>query len=91
MKALGAPMGTVSGLFLAEQLVLAFTGGGLGFVLGEGLAYLMGEAVFGVPATGRLILLPVVLALAALVVLAGSLIPLGRVARLDPAPVLRGE
>jgi ABC-type lipoprotein release transport system permease subunit len=44
-----------------------------------------------VPATGRLILLPVVLALAALVVLAGSLIPLWRVARLDPAPVLRGE
>lgn len=91
MKALGAPMGTVSGLFLAEQLVLAFVGGGLGYVVGEGLAYLVGEAVFGVPATGRLILFPVVLALAALVVLAGSLIPLGRVARLDPAPVLRGE
>lgn len=91
MKALGAPMSTVSGLFLAEQLVLAFVGGGLGYVLGEGLAYLMGEAVFGVPATGRLILFPVVIALAALVVLAGSLIPLGRVARLDPAPVLRGE
>lgn len=91
MKALGAPAGTVSGLFMAEQLVLAFVGGGLGYVLGEGLAYMVGEAVFGVPATGRLVLLPVVLALAAAVVLAGSLIPLGRVARLDPAPVLRGE
>ncbi|NDQ57151.1 MAG: ABC transporter permease [Acidipila sp.] len=91
MKALGAPMGTVSALFLAEQLVLAFVGGGLGYVAGEGLAYLMGQAVFGVPATGRLILLPVILLLAAAVVLAGSLIPLGRVARLDPAPVLRGE
>jgi putative ABC transport system permease protein len=91
MKALGAPIGMVSGLFLAEQLVLAFVGGGLGYVLGEGLAYLMGEAVFGVPATGRLVLLPVTLALAAMVVLAGSMIPLGRVARLEPAPVLRGE
>jgi putative ABC transport system permease protein len=91
MKALGAPMTTVSGLFLTEQLVLAVVGGGLGYVLGEGLAYLMGKAVFGVPATERLILFPVILVLAALVVLAGSLIPLGRVARLEPAPVLRGE
>jgi putative ABC transport system permease protein len=91
MKALGAPMGTVSALFMTEQLVLALVGGGLGFVIGEGLAYLAGEAVFGVPATGRWILLPVALALATMVVMAGSLIPLGRVARLEPAPVLRGE
>ena len=91
MKALGAPSGTVSGLFLAEQLVLAFVGGGLGYAAGEGLARVVGQVVFGVPATGRWILLPVVLALAALVVMAGSLIPLGRLARLDPAPVLKGE
>jgi putative ABC transport system permease protein len=91
MKALGAPSATVSGLFLAEQLVLAFVGGGLGYAAGEGLARVVGQVVFGVPATGRLILLPVVLALAALVVMAGSLIPLGRLARLDPAPVLKGE
>ncbi|MFI5299270.1 MAG: FtsX-like permease family protein, partial [Polyangiales bacterium] len=31
MKALGAPSAAVSGLFLAEQLVLAFVGGGLGY------------------------------------------------------------
>ncbi len=36
-------------------------------------------------------LLPVILALAAGVALAGSLVPLRRAARFEPAPILRGE
>src|SRR2546422_201892 len=91
MKALGAGNGLVGAFFLAEQALLALAGGVAGYALGLGLAQLLGRSVFGVPPTQRLILLPVILALAVLVALAGSLVPLRRAARYEPAPVLRGE
>lgn len=91
MKALGAGNRLVSAFFLAEQVVLALLGGGAGYVLGLGLARLLGKSVFGVPPTERLILLPVILALATAVALVGSLVPLRRVAQFEPAPILRGE
>ena len=91
MKALGAGRGRIVGLFVAEQVFVAVCGGSAGYLAGEGLGYVVGKVVFGVPATGRLVLLPVVMALALVVTLAGSLWPLGRVARLEAAPVLRGE
>jgi len=91
MKALGAGRGRIVGLFVAEQVFVAVCGGLAGYLAGEGLGYVVGKVVFGIPATGRLVLLPVVMALALGVTLAGSLWPLGRVARLEAAPVLRGE
>ena len=91
MKALGAGRGRIVGLFVAEQVFLAVCGGVAGYLAGVGLGYLVGKIVFGVPATGRLVLLPVVMALALVVTLVGSMWPLGRVARLEAAPVLRGE
>ncbi len=91
MKALGAGNGMVGALFLAEQLLLAIVAGAAGYALGAVLARLLGQSVFGIPATERLILLPVILALAAVVALVGSLLPLRRAARFDPAPILRGE
>ena len=45
---------------------------------------------FGSPASPRLILLPIVLALAAIVAIAGSLLPLRRAAHFEPALILRG-
>ncbi len=91
MKALGATNALVGGLFLGEQVLLALAGGGIGFVAGIGLARLLGESVFGAPAAPRLVLLPVILALAALVAVVGSIIPLRRAANYQPAPILRGE
>lgn len=91
MKAIGATNATVAGLFLAEQLMLAIVGGAIGFVLGAALARILGASVFGTPAAPRLVLLPVTLGIAAIVALIGSLIPLRRAARFDPAPILRGE
>lgn len=91
MKALGATNGLVAALFLAEQLMLAVAGGGIGFLLGLGLARAFGESIFGVPSAPRVILLPVILALAALVALTGSLVPLRRASHFQPAPILRGE
>ena len=53
MKAIGATNATVAGLFLAEQLMLAIIGGAIGFVLGAGLARILGASVFGTPAAPR--------------------------------------
>jgi len=91
MKALGAADRLVSALFLTEQMLLALVGGGVGYVVGLGLARILGRSVFGIPPTAHPILLPVILALAAVVALVGSLVPLGRAAGFAPAPILRGE
>lgn len=91
MKALGASRWLVQAMFLAEQVLLAIAGGALGYAMGLGLARVVGLSVFGVAPERRLLLLPVVLGLAALVALAGSIVPLRRAARMAPAPILRGE
>ncbi len=91
MKALGASHRAVGAFFLAEQLLLALVGGIAGYAIGLGLARALGIGIFGIAPSIRLILLPIVLVLAAVVALLGSLVPLGRAARVDPAPVLRGE
>jgi len=91
MKALGASNLAITGLFLIEQLMLAVLGGAVGFIFGAGLARFLGASVFGTPASPRLILIPVILVLAAIVALVGSLIPLRRAAHLRPAFILRGQ
>jgi putative ABC transport system permease protein len=91
MKALGANNSLVGAFFLGEQMLLAILGGGLGYSLGVLLARWLSLSVFGVTTPARLILLPVTIALAVLVVLLGSIFPLQRAARFDPAPILRGE
>jgi putative ABC transport system permease protein len=91
MKALGAGSATVGFLLVAEQLLLAFVGGGFGYALGIILARLLGERIFGAAPEPSVIVLLVVLALAAVVTLLGSAIPLRRASRIEPAPILRGE
>jgi putative ABC transport system permease protein len=91
MKALGATNALVAGIFLAEQLLLAIAGAAVGFVVGAVLARSLGASIFGTAASVRLILFPVILGLAGIVALVGSLIPLRRAAHFNPAPILRGE
>jgi putative ABC transport system permease protein len=91
MKALGASHRAVGAFFLAEQLLLALIGGIAGYAIGLGLARVLGIGIFGIAPAVRLILFPIVIGLAAVVALLGSLVPLGRTSRVDPAPVLRGE
>ena len=91
MKALGARRRLVGAFFLGEQWFMAIVGGLLGYLGGLALAHELGQRVFGVSPSTRLILLPVILGLAAAVATAGSLLPLRKVMQLDPAPVLRGE
>jgi putative ABC transport system permease protein len=91
MKALGAGSGTVGFLLAAEQLLLAFVGGGLGYAIGIVLARLVGEKIFGAAPEPSLIVFLVVIALAAGVTILGSAIPLRRASQYEPAPILRGE
>jgi putative ABC transport system permease protein len=91
MKALGAGSGTVGFLLAAEQLLLAFVGGGIGYALGIILARLLGERIFGAAPEPSLMVFLVIVALAIGVTLLGSAIPLRRASRYEPAPILRGE
>jgi putative ABC transport system permease protein len=91
LKALGATEGFVTILFLGELFFLALIGGGLGFLAGLELARALGQTVFAVPAEPRLVVLPLVLGLAVLVTLLGSVFPLRQAARIEPASTLRGE
>jgi putative ABC transport system permease protein len=91
MKALGAGSGTVGFLLAAEQLLLAFVGGGTGYALGIILARLVGEKIFGAAPAPSLIVFSVIIALAAGVTILGSAFPLHRASRYEPAPILRGE
>jgi putative ABC transport system permease protein len=91
MKALGAGSGLVGVLLAAEQLLVAFVGGGIGYAAGILLARMLGEKVFGFTPEPKLFVLLIVLLLAAVVTLLGSAMPLRRASRLEPAPILRGE
>lgn len=91
MKALGAQSTLVASFFLVEQLLVALAGGLAGFGLGTFLGGILGRSIFGLAPPWRLILLPVILGLAALVALVGNLLPLRRAARFEPAPILRGN
>jgi putative ABC transport system permease protein len=91
MKALGASNALVGAFFLSEQLLLALFGGGLGYAAGVLLARWLSLNVFGVTTPAQMIMLPVTLGLAILVAIAGSIFPLRRASRFDPAPILRGE
>lgn len=91
MKALGAGSGMVGFLLAGEQLLLAFVGGGVGYALGIVLARLLGEKIFGAAPEPTLLVFLVVIALAAIVTLLGSALPLRRASRIEPAPILKGE
>lgn len=91
MKALGANSGLVGVLLAAEQLLLAFVGGGIGYAVGIALARVLGERIFGFTPEPKLFVLLIILGLAALITLLGSAFPLRQASRYDPAPILRGE
>ena len=88
-KSLGATDARVAALLLLEAGALGLVGGIAGYLLGSVLAWRVALAVFGVPISVHLVMLPVCLALALGVTLAGSALPLGRVLKVSPAIVLR--
>jgi putative ABC transport system permease protein len=91
MKALGAGSGLVGVLLAAEQLLLALVGGGIGYAVGILFARVLGVRIFGFAPEPKIFVLLIILALAALITLLGSALPLRKASRYEPAPILRGE
>ena len=91
MRSLGATKGSVALLFYSEAGLLAVLAGTLGFVAGSGLAAWLSQRIFSSSIGLNFVLLPVVLALALLVAIAGSTPSIRAALELDPSNVLRAD
>ncbi|WP_260705282.1 ABC transporter permease [Edaphobacter flagellatus] len=100
MRSLGASKGAIALLFYAETGLLALFAGSLGYLAGSGLAAWLGARIFGSAGTGthlaladilNPVLLPVVIALALFVAIAGSTPAIRRALTMDPSAILRAD
>ena len=96
MRSLGAGKGTIAMLFYAEAAILAVIAGGLGYLLGSGLAAWLGARIFAGDGAAHVaalnpVLLPIVVALALVVAAAGSTPSIRSALRMDPAAILRAD
>ena len=97
MRSLGASKSSIAALFLTETGLLAIAAGALGYLAGSLLAASLGARIFadsptaaGIPVLNP-VLLPIVLALAFLVAVAGSAPAIRSALQLDPTSVLRAD
>ena len=91
LKAIGAKDHSITGLVLLEILVTALVGGVAGYFMGFGFAQLIGRSVFGSAIEMKVMVIPIVVVLIALVTAAGSLPAIRMILRLRPAEVLHGS
>jgi putative ABC transport system permease protein len=91
MKALGAANFAVASLFFTEAALLALAAGTAGFAGGALLARLIGRSIFGSQITIDPVLFPIILGIAVITTIAGSLSAIRRAVRFDPVYALRGE
>jgi putative ABC transport system permease protein len=90
-KALGATDAHVAAVFLLEACAIGVLGGAAGYFFGSLLAWRLALAVFGSAVGIHWVILPVCLAAAVLVTLAGSALPLGRALKISPSLALREQ
>ena len=90
-KALGATRGQIEVLFLAEAVLLALLGGGLGLAAGMGLAALLHAIVPGLPVHTPFLYAILAIAVSFVVGLASGILPARRAAGLDPIEALAAE
>ncbi|MBI2303695.1 MAG: FtsX-like permease family protein [Chloroflexi bacterium] len=91
LRALGAGRGRIAQLFMAEAATIGVSGGILGCVLGFFIAQVIGLTVFGSTVSLSPLVFPLSLAVALVVALSASVIPVRRAVNVDPAITLRGE
>jgi putative ABC transport system permease protein len=91
MKALGAGQLALSAIFISEAVLLACSGGLVGFAAGGWLAQVLGRTIFGSAITVEPVLLPVILGIAIAVTFLGSAAAIRRAVKYDPVRALRGE
>jgi putative ABC transport system permease protein len=87
--ALGATDARVAAVFLLEASAIGILGGLAGYAFGSLLAWRLALAVFGSAVSLHWVILPLCLAAALLVSLAGSALPLGRALKISPSAALR--
>ncbi len=91
LKALGASDARVAMIFLTESSAVGLAGGVAGYALGSALAVRLAREVFGAAVSVHWVILPGALALALLVTLIGSAVPLARALKMPAALALRNE
>ncbi len=98
MRSLGASKSTIAILFYAETGILAILFGSIGYLLGSSLAALLGARIFSGETTAPFlstafnpVLLPIVVALALIVAIAGSTPSIRAALRMDPSAILRAD
>lgn len=91
MKALGATQHQVSLLFLLEAIALALAGLLFGYILGCGIADLIGEWNFHTTIVPLWRIVPQVALLNLLVAVLAAAVPMRILRRMEPATLLRGE
>lgn len=90
LKAIGATGADVFLLFEAEILTASAAGGAIGYCAGLGFAQIVGRSVFGSPIAVKTLVIPIVMILAIVVTLSGSVPAMRRLLSLRPAEVLHG-
>jgi len=90
-KSLGATDARVAAIFLLEAFFIGLAGGVVGYLAGSFLAGWLSVLVFGRSSPIQWVMFPIALALALVVALVGSALPLGRGLKISPAVVLRNE
>jgi len=88
-KALGATDSRVATVFLLEAGAIGVLGGVAGYLFGSLLAWRLALAVFGSAVSVHWVILPICLAAALVVTLAGSAVPLARALKISPSLALR--
>lgn len=94
MRSLGASKAGIAALFYAESSLLAIIAGTVGYFAGSALAFWLGASIFpgdGTPPLLNFVLLPVVLAMALIVAVAGSTPSIRKALNMDPSAVLRAD
>jgi len=90
-KAIGANNKSIAKEFLAEGLVLGIIGGTIGAFCGIIFAQVISTNVFGRSISIEFYLIPITIAVSAIVTVIACLIPVKRAVEVEPALVLRGE
>jgi len=94
MRSLGASKGAIALLFYAETGLLAVLAGTVGYLFGSGLAAWLGARIFAVDGSEAVlnpVLLPVVVALALIVAVAGSTPSIRAALLVNPSTILRED
>ncbi|MDR2489182.1 MAG: ABC transporter permease [Desulfovibrio sp.] len=91
LKALGASDGQISLVVLTEMLFATALGGVVGYLVGIGLAQIIGQSVFGSAVAAKGLVIPLIAVLVLVVTVGGSLPAIRMLLRLRPTEVLHGS